>query len=74
LAFARCSKAADYLVSLGVDRERIELDVVGASEPAYRGADEVLLRENSRVEVFLLDRFVEQFGRRQGEAKSPEGE
>ena len=47
LAFARCSKAADYLVSLGVDRERIELDVVGASEPAYRGADEVLLRENS---------------------------
>src|SRR6185437_839109 len=73
LAFARCSKAADYLVSLGVERERIELDVVGSSEPAYRGADQVLLRENSRVEIFLLDRFVEQFGRRQVETNdSPE--
>ena len=64
LAFARCNQAAEYLVSLGIERERLELDVVGASEPVYRGADQALLQENSRVEVFLLDRFVEQFGRR----------
>lgn len=65
LAFARCLNAAEYLVTLGIERERIELDVVGSSEPVYRGADQVLLHENSRVEVFLLDRFVEHLGRPQ---------
>lgn len=69
LAFARCNRAAEYLASRGVERERLELDVVGASEPVYRGANHGLLQENSRVEVFLLDRFVEQFGPRQIEPK-----
>lgn len=72
LAFARCNHAAEYLVSLGIERERIELDVVGASEPVYRGGNHALLQENSRVEVFLLDRFVEQSGRRSAEAKEEE--
>lgn len=67
LAFARSNHAAEYLVKLGIERERIELDVVGSSEPVYRGASHALLLENSRVEVYLLDRFVEQSGRR-GEA------
>ena len=64
LAFARSNHAAEYLVSLGIERDRLELDVIGAGEPAYRGADHALLQENSRVEVFLLDRFVEQSGGR----------
>ncbi|HUY90285.1 MAG TPA: flagellar motor protein MotB [Pirellulales bacterium] len=72
LAFARCNRAAEYLVSKGIERERLELDVVGASEPVYRGANHGLLQENSRVEVFLLDRFVEQFGRRQAEPQQDE--
>jgi chemotaxis protein MotB len=69
LAFARCDAAAEYLVSLGIERERLELNVVGSSEPVYRGGDQVLLNENSRVEVYLLDRFIEHLGRPQAKAR-----
>ncbi len=69
MAFARCNVAAEYLVSIGIERERLELNVVGSSEPVYRGGDQVLLHENSRVEVYLLDRFVEQLGRPQPGAR-----
>ena len=61
LAYARCRSVAEALLNLGIERDRIELDVVGASEPVYTGLDETEFVQNSRVEVFLLDRYAQQY-------------
>lgn len=60
LAYERCRKTMRYLVDdLGVDPRRIRLSVAGPYEPLYEGMDKTKLRENSRVEIFLLDEVVE---------------
>lgn len=57
LAYARCRAVAEYLMAAGVERERIELDVVGAAEPLSRDPDPEAVQRNGRVEVFMLDRL-----------------
>lgn len=58
LAYARCRAVADLLVSFGTDPKRIRLSAAAGYEPAYTGDDVHRRRENSRVEVFLLNEFV----------------
>ena len=58
LAYARCRSVADLLVAYGTDPRRIRLSVAGGYEPAYVGDDPHRRRENSRVEVFLLNEFA----------------
>jgi chemotaxis protein MotB len=57
LAFARARAAADELTALGIDRRRIRLGVAAGNEPTAAGDDPLVLRENSRVEMFLLNEF-----------------
>lgn len=57
LAFARCRAVAEQLTALGIDPRRIRLGVAGGNEPAATGDDPVARRENSRVEVFLLNEY-----------------
>lgn len=57
LAYARCRAVAEYLIAAGVERDRIELDVIGAAEPLSRKVDAESLQRNGRVEVFMLDRL-----------------
>jgi chemotaxis protein MotB len=57
LAFARCRAAADELTALGIDPRRIRLGVSAGNEPAAPGDDPLIRRENSRVELFLLNEF-----------------
>ncbi len=59
LAYARCAKVQDYLVKLGIDSKRIRLDVVADNEPKHIGNDPLLEKENSRVEIVLLDQLAE---------------
>lgn len=61
LAYARSRAVAEALIELGLERDRIELDIVGRSEPAYKGTEEPQFAENSRVEVFLLDSYAAGF-------------
>jgi chemotaxis protein MotB len=61
LAYGRSRAVALALVALGIERDRVELDVIGRSEPAYTGLDESQFVQNARVEVFLLDRYAPQF-------------
>jgi chemotaxis protein MotB len=60
LAYARCRAVAEYLIAAGVERERIELDVIGAAEPLNRDTDPDAVQRNGRVEVFMLDRLTGQ--------------
>jgi chemotaxis protein MotB len=57
LAFARCRVVAEELAALGIDPRRIRLGVSAGNEPAAPGDDPLVLRENSRVELFLLNEF-----------------
>lgn len=59
LAYARCVQVMDYLVTLGINPKRIRLAVAGDKEPKYIAADPILRKQNSRVEIFLLDETVD---------------
>lgn len=57
LAYARCRAVAEYLIAAGIERERIELDVVGGAEPLSTNPEPEAIQRNGRVEVFMLDRL-----------------
>jgi chemotaxis protein MotB len=59
LAYQRSRNVMQYLTEgLGLDPQRIRMSVAGPNEPAHIGTDEEKLRQNSRVEVYLLDEVV----------------
>ncbi|MCA9106204.1 MAG: OmpA family protein [Planctomycetales bacterium] len=60
LAAARCRATMQHLVDdLGIEPERIRMTSAGPHEPIYTGTDPIQLRQNDRVEVFLLDQTVQ---------------
>lgn len=59
LAFARCVAVKEFLISLGIDERRIRIAVAGKNEPFHIGTDPILLKQNPRVEVFLLDEVID---------------
>ncbi len=48
-----------YLISQGVDPRRIRIGVAAQFEPLYTGHDPRLLEKNNRVEVFMLNEYME---------------
>ena len=67
LAYERCHKTMEYLVSLGIDPRRIRIGVSAQYEPLYTGRDPLLLEQNNRVEVFMLSEFAEEVRSNTGE-------
>ncbi len=62
LAYQRCRRTMEYLVDeLGIEAQRIRLSVAGPYEPIHIGTDADKLRDNARVEVFLLDEVIKDF-------------
>ncbi|MBI1247369.1 OmpA family protein [bacterium] len=59
LAYARCNAVKEFLVSLGIDEKRLRIAVSGKNEPFHIGTDPLLLKQNPRVEVFLLDEVID---------------
>ncbi len=57
LAYERCHKTMQYLVSVGIDPRRIRIGVAAQFEPVYGGRDPLLLAKNGRVEIFMLNEF-----------------
>lgn len=66
LAYARCRRVTEQLVAMGVDPKRVRMGVAGSNEPAYTGMAPEMLKENSRVDVYLLDTLSD-------EAEAPDG-
>lgn len=62
LAWARCRAVSKFLTEeLGIDSHRIRMSAAGPNEPLTIEPDPKRLRENARVEVFMLDETVDQF-------------
>jgi chemotaxis protein MotB len=59
LAYQRCHKTMQYLVSQGIDARRIRFGVAAQFEPLYIGHDQNLTERNNRVEVFMLNEYME---------------
>ena len=59
LAYARCKAVKEFLLSLGIDERRLRIAVSGKNEPFHIGTDPLLLKQNPRVEVFLLDEVID---------------
>jgi chemotaxis protein MotB len=69
LAYARCRAVQEHLVAQGVDSQRIRLGVAGENEPLEVAADSLRLKENSRVEIRLLNEWVQEFAQAEEESQ-----
>ncbi|HWC88648.1 MAG TPA: flagellar motor protein MotB, partial [Pirellulales bacterium] len=58
LTFARCRQTRDYLASLGIEPERMQLVLASTSDPAVSADDPQLLNHDARVDIMLMGRFV----------------
>ncbi len=58
LAYARCCHVRDFLVKLGIDPRRIRVNVAADNEPKHIGNDPLLLKENDRVEITMLNELT----------------
>ncbi len=55
LAYARTRAVMEFLVSEGIDEDRIRLTSAGGNEPVSSQADPLEQKKNRRVDIFLLD-------------------
>ena len=60
LTWDKCRQTRDYLVTLGIEAERIQMVVSTASAPGGATEDPQLLTHDSRVDLLLLGSFLEQ--------------
>lgn len=58
LAYTRCRAVRDYLESHGIDPRRIRLGVAAENEPANTVSEPVYGEKNSRVEIRLLNEWL----------------
>ena len=61
LAYDRCRRTMEFLVSLGIEPIRIRLSVAGANEPKHLAAEQESRQQNARVEVLLLSELTREF-------------
>lgn len=58
LSFARATAVAEYLISLGIERERMIVSAAGDTEPRLLTRNTTDQRLNRRVDVFLIDSYT----------------
>ncbi len=63
LSFARASAVVDYLVSLGIERQRLRIAVAAETEPLTVPSRPELHYLNDRAELIILDELVDDFTR-----------
>jgi chemotaxis protein MotB len=66
LAFARCQAVANYLQSHGIDPRRMRIAVAADNEPFDAVSDPPYGERNSRVEIRLLNEWLNEGGSLQG--------
>jgi chemotaxis protein MotB len=73
LCFARCRATADFLREQGIAPERIRMSQAAGNEPFSTRPDPQWQARNSRVEVYLLNEYVQDLvGGDQGTAETDE--
>jgi len=58
LSFARAANVARYVIGRGIDRRRIHVSAVGASEPWMLSRQKQVQNQNRRVDVFVIDSYI----------------
>ena len=61
LAFERATVVADFLVSLGIEKERLRITVAGPTEPLAPSTRPESAYLNDRVELLILDELIDDF-------------
>ena len=61
ISYDRCQAVMNFLVQNGIDPERLRLSQGGAYEPYSLQATPSLQSYNSRVEIYILDEYAENF-------------
>jgi chemotaxis protein MotB len=74
LAYARCRRVTELLAAMGIDPQRIRMGVAGATEPVPRQDPRAYARQNSRVDIYLLDILVTDFAHPGDEVAARSGE
>jgi chemotaxis protein MotB len=70
LCYARCQTTMKYLADQGVEVERLRLSQAGPYEPQTIDEDVAKQAQNSRVEIYVLGEFVDDYvGTREERAK-----
>jgi len=59
LSYARCQTVMKFLIEHGVEPKRIRLSQAAGNEPYSQRIESDWLAQNSRVEIYLLNEFVE---------------
>ncbi|MBN2022556.1 MAG: flagellar motor protein MotB [Pirellulales bacterium] len=59
LAYARARKVEEFLVQLGISPERMRVTAAAGHELRYEGTDPLLQKDNSRVEVLVLNETID---------------
>jgi chemotaxis protein MotB len=60
LAYDRCRKVQEFLISLGIDPKRIRITAAADNEPVYTGTNPRLQEDNPRVEVLMLNELAQE--------------
>jgi len=61
ISYDRCQAVMKFLVNQGIDAERLRLSQGGAYEPYSLDSNPSLHSHNSRVEIYILDEYAENF-------------
>jgi len=69
LAYARSRNVMKFLVKLGINPRRIRLASAADNEPKHLTNDPLLLKENPRVEIFMLNELVKDLEGTAGEKR-----
>ena len=71
LAYARSRSTRAFLISQGINENRIRLSTAGASEPLYDGVDQQRLKQNNRVQILMWDERVQDLDGQEEETAAP---
>ncbi len=72
LAYDRSRKVRDFLVAQGIDPQRIRLGVAAQNEPLDVEGDPLPVRQNSRVEIHVLNEYLRPLDNRRPESPRAE--
>jgi chemotaxis protein MotB len=61
ISYERCQAVMKFMVQHGIDAERLRLSQGGAFEPYSLDSNPSLNSHNSRVEIYILDEYAENF-------------
>lgn len=74
MCYDRCLAVMDFLAQKGIDPDRFRLSQAGPYEPQVTADDPMWKRRNSRVEIIMLNEYVDDYDANRREQEDEQGE